>query len=577
MTSIKNYFIKFIQWKKGGYITFFLAVFLLVAIRFLYCGFEYYPQLDDYIQHHNYAQQIEQSHNGDVGEFIKVVGILKARPLAGVLDITLWSWLWDFAIVGVILLSAMYALAAVEFNRIFERLFGTSKFFAVFFALFPLGIEGTYWMSASTRIIPGMLLTALSAGAFFAFLEKGKWCKLLLAFVFQLLTFGFYEQIAVLSCAFNLFLGLLFIKRGKKMRLLFAPMGILSAAVYFTFTSLVGQSMLYDGRTKIFTSIGPYYLNVFLPKLLEQLKSAFLGGGYYILTNGFVRGIKLIIEDRAVLYVLLIVALCALVWYLLHKNKGADNENTVDNKTFGKATLAVSAAFGLLMTLVPLAPFFIIEGEPWFSFRGTVPSFAGIALLCDTLLRLVTHDRKKIIAPICAAMAFVFCICSVSEISDYKQTYENDTTVVKALASIPREEYPGGGKIAIFNVDPVYLTEMNSHYHEHITGVTESSWALTGAVRCYKQSQTEWIDYIPISLQKDPIYAGWEYNTKTIGSMKGVYLYDNVNHSVERLVVTKTDEHRFVLSFEGGEVYGEVIESLPEPNANQYVGRFFEK
>ncbi len=37
----------------------FLAVFSLIAIRFLYFGFRYFPQLDDYIQHHNYAAQGE--------------------------------------------------------------------------------------------------------------------------------------------------------------------------------------------------------------------------------------------------------------------------------------------------------------------------------------------------------------------------------------------------------------------------------------------------------------------------------------------------------------------------------------
>ena len=87
----------------GDNITFFFAVFFLILIRFLYFGFEYYPQLDDYIQHHNYAQLVEQMFDGNMGEFIKWIGLLSARPLAGLLDITLWSWLWPCAIIGVIL------------------------------------------------------------------------------------------------------------------------------------------------------------------------------------------------------------------------------------------------------------------------------------------------------------------------------------------------------------------------------------------------------------------------------------------------------------------------------------------
>ena len=34
-----------------------MSVFLLVAVRYLYFGFRYFPQLDDYIQYHNYARR----------------------------------------------------------------------------------------------------------------------------------------------------------------------------------------------------------------------------------------------------------------------------------------------------------------------------------------------------------------------------------------------------------------------------------------------------------------------------------------------------------------------------------------
>ena len=168
MIALKRlHFSNDIQQKKGEFLIPFLAVFLLISIRYLYFGFEYYPQLDDYIQHHNYAAQ------SGVWENIQTLGLLAARPLAGVLDITLWSWLWPVQIIGVLLVSAMYATAAVQFQKLFAKLFGTSSFFTVVFALLPLGIEGTYWMSASTRIIPGLMFAALSASCFLRFLEEG--------------------------------------------------------------------------------------------------------------------------------------------------------------------------------------------------------------------------------------------------------------------------------------------------------------------------------------------------------------------------------------------------------------------
>ena len=154
MNKIKSSTVNFIQQRKGDNITFFFAVFFLIVIRFLYFGFKYFPQLHDYIQHHNYAPQ------GGFFYLVERLGLLGARPLAGILDITLWSWLWQCAIVGVLILSALYAFSAVKFQEIFEKFFGTSKFFIIIYALLPLGIEGTYWMSASTRIIPGMFFAA---------------------------------------------------------------------------------------------------------------------------------------------------------------------------------------------------------------------------------------------------------------------------------------------------------------------------------------------------------------------------------------------------------------------------------
>jgi hypothetical protein len=74
--------------------------------------------------------------------------------------------------VGVLLLGALYSFAALELYKIFNKFFGTSRFFIVIFALLPLGIEGTYWMSASTRIVPGVFFAALSASQLTNFFES---------------------------------------------------------------------------------------------------------------------------------------------------------------------------------------------------------------------------------------------------------------------------------------------------------------------------------------------------------------------------------------------------------------------
>ena len=223
---------------------------------------------------------------------------------------------------------------------------------------------------------------------------------------------------------------------------------------------------------------------------------------------------------------------------------------------------------GILLIFAPLAPFFIIE-NPWFSLRGTVMSFVGIALVADVVARRIAGNKKYAVAVLGSFAAGIFCICSVSEIADYRANHEADMRVVGTVATIA-SEYPGGGKVAILNVEPSYVSELNCYYHEHITGVTESSWALTGAVRCYNKNPNEWITYVPISISEYPAYKKWEYSTKALGSMDGVYLYDYEDNTIEKLTASYNGDANYALYHANGEFFGRIVEE-------DGIGSFFEE
>ena len=79
-------------------------IFAFLVLRAVSFGVEYWPQLDDYIQLHNYASaaslmQLQQS-----------VGLLASRPLAGAMDYYVWGKLFDVMIVGVILIAEIILL-----------------------------------------------------------------------------------------------------------------------------------------------------------------------------------------------------------------------------------------------------------------------------------------------------------------------------------------------------------------------------------------------------------------------------------------------------------------------------------
>ena len=83
----------------------------LVMVRNCAAGLAYWPQLDDYIQCHNYAAGFTFS------QLQAVVGVLASRPLAGLADYYLWSPLFDRMILGVALMSLLYVAAICKAVR----------------------------------------------------------------------------------------------------------------------------------------------------------------------------------------------------------------------------------------------------------------------------------------------------------------------------------------------------------------------------------------------------------------------------------------------------------------------------
>ena len=170
-------------------------------------------------------------------------------------------------LLGVALVSLMYAASAVLLRRIFAKYFGTGILFVIFLTLFPLVTEGTYWMSASTRIVTGLFFAVLAGVFFVRWLEK-KGNSLLsggLFMIFQLLAYGFYEQVLVFSVTLILLLAFLE-RKNAGCRLWLCLWSIVAAGLYFIFTAAFSESLLYSGRIETVPLTSPYYWDVFFPE-----------------------------------------------------------------------------------------------------------------------------------------------------------------------------------------------------------------------------------------------------------------------------------------------------------------------
>lgn len=464
----------------------FLLVFALILIRFSYYGPTYFYQLDDYIQYHNYM-----AFHPDVGELIAGLGILAARPLAGLADLFVWSRFFPVMYAAVVLLSALYAASAVLFQAVFSRHVKCGWVFLLVYSVLPLNFEGTYWVSASSRVVCGLFFTALSAWLFQRALEAGRKGRrgYLTGFgLTQLMAFGFYEQALVLSFGLTLLLVLLNWKKYKTAAL-WGLWSFADLALFAVFTKVFSQSALYSGRMELMLPTDPAYWSQFFPRLLGQLSSAFCKGTFYTMAKGFYRGAGLLLADGVLWYPAAALALAALVFFAARR---AD-------ECKGPLPLWLGLILGALLALGPLAPFFVLK-DTWFSLRGTVFSLPGIALFADCLLALLLAKvpaRKAVTAALAALFAFGAAVAGVSELHDYRATTLNDQAALAAIQTgvQPLADTVQGGarkalKVAVLGLEPSYLDNQNFFYHEHIHGVTESTWALTGAIQCYTDDPT---------------------------------------------------------------------------------------
>ncbi len=494
-------------------LTEYMAVAALCVLRLSLAGFSYTPMLDDYIQYHNYRYL-----QGGLSELIDGLGLLAARPLAGIADIGFWSLFYENLFIAVVLISLIYAAAAF----LFRRAFGAGIWFYAVFLLSPVTLEGTYWLSAATRVVPSLLAAALAVTC-----VKGRRPvpSAFLCLVFCLMAAGFYEQGFVLAATLVIVLG--FVK--KKYYYMLVPFA--SFGIYLTFTSIWGESALYGGRMEIFM---PW-------EVWEPVTAQIFGvvkGGFVIAANGFFRGFGTGISLVGVaIGVVLMWFLCS----ILSRGEGVD---TKMSSRFGRGAL------GVIIMAAPLAPFFVL-GNPWVSLRAVATCMPGAALLVDSILPALrgsgdgtkegakpdkvkepevkkgtnllldrvpdgkggftiakppsvgevkakssgkrakngknAKDRRfdvkfDIIRVGVCLLSGVFLLGISSELADYKKVTQYDTALLEELA-MATEGMGRDMSVGIHGLEPYVLQEQNYVWHEHIHGITESRWALTGALR----------------------------------------------------------------------------------------------
>lgn len=417
-------------------------IVLLSVYRFSYFGFKYIPYLDDYVQYSFYPSLPDVWENVYAGG----AGVLFSRPLAGILDLFLWSKMYSVAGLAVAILSLMHGFSAIFFYKGI-RLCGieVGLLFLAFYTFMPINCEGTYWLSAASRIVPSMLLVSLT-------LFFGAKRRTLPFAICTFLSMWFYEQTAVLSFAVATVVCII------KREYLKIGIPLISFAALVAFYLSVGE--LGDNAHRMGISN--------MGEILKNLKNTILGSGESfttvqtkIMLRGFVRGFRLVAKDFSILWigVLCVLIMCACV---------ASEE---DRARLTRNRWILGAAFLML----PLLPFLVSNGS-FFNLRNAVPCALGAALLFEGAVSFLLGRFSRLVAGV---LIFVFIVSNVSEVADYtfvaKRDYE---TAVK----ISEQVTASTNIISVKLSSPVYYPQ-NAPYGDHIMSMTGSDWGVTGIVR----------------------------------------------------------------------------------------------
>ena len=107
----------------------FCSLYSLVLIRYLYYGFTYFYQLDDYIQYFDLS-----FFSDNLWQTMITLGSFQ-RPAAGFSDLYIWSFFFPVMILAVALIAALYTATALLLRSVFCRFFRVGWLFPVLFAL----------------------------------------------------------------------------------------------------------------------------------------------------------------------------------------------------------------------------------------------------------------------------------------------------------------------------------------------------------------------------------------------------------------------------------------------------------
>ena len=439
-----------------------VVFFIAVILKYLLYGFCYYPVLDDFIQYGGYPLY----HNLSYVYF--EIGTMATRPLASFLDPLLWGSLWNGMGVSLVVITLLHFFAVYFTERTIARCgHSVSPLFWIVALFLPIGSEGTYWISASSRLVVGLFFATGSLYFLASYLEKEKKHFLILFLFFHLCSYGFYEAVSIFGCL-GAYL-VMFQKCGeikKKKWLLAVPVVCLAfMLVYYVLGSRIGSM---GSRVGGFTFSG---LPGKLWEALYQLGWIFTKGLLTMIIKGSYGGLRVLYSQRAwgAVWLILAVVICAGVY------KISARQETKSKRPW------ILFVCGMVLFFAPLAPNVLVE-TVWLPYRNIFVSLIGFALMAEPVFHRIFR-RRRLKSAIYATILLICLVSWVNEYDTYRRVSETDIRLVENITEQLDAEVLAGQKDAVVVMQKLPETTQVNLYKDHVKSVFEADWSLTGAVR----------------------------------------------------------------------------------------------
>ncbi len=444
--------------KKFQFLPWLVAAFLPLV----FFGFRYYPILDDYIQFGCYPLY------SDVSYVFTTIGTVSTRPLASLLDPLFWGRFYNFPAFSLCLITALHLCSAFFICRTAQLYnFSLSPLFFIVYLFWPLGMEGRFWLSASTRIVVGLFFACLSLWLLSLFLQKNfSYLRLIFFSLVQLISLCFYESVAVFSifCSFLLLYFELRKNRSKKLLLVPIMTGLNLAFILFYYVYFRKLGLLVS-RVNGFSITGlfPNILKLF-PQILEIFSAASV-------TKSSFSGIKILVSNgfKGVIFLLLIILLShRFSMQVAFEKKHSKRENFCLFRC------------GLMLFFMPFLPYAMAE-TVWLTNRSFFASIPGFALILLGFLQL--FHKKHLQKLTVFILSFLFLTANIYEYNTYLLAGKLDDYILNEIVyQIDENVLLGEKKLQVVMPERIHLPQ-HAYYKDHVASVFDSDWALTGALR----------------------------------------------------------------------------------------------